>query len=85
MICPDAKTWDLLSMNLLDKDRAESFRQHSLKCERCGSAWRAATQQHAELLDTFQAFDCDHDQRRDQLMAMLPHAAPIFKGRPLKQ
>jgi len=80
MTCPDAKTWDLLSMNLLDKDRAESFRQHSLECERCYTAWQEASRQHTELLDTFQAFDCDHDQRRDQLMAMLPHAAPISKG-----
>ena len=79
MMCPDAKTWDLLSMNLLDTDRAESFRQHSLECERCYTVWQEASRQHAELLETFQVFDCDHDQRRDQLMAMLPHAAPISK------
>ncbi len=79
MTCPDAKTWNLLSMNLLDEDRAESLRQHSLECERCHTAWQEASRQHTELLDAFQAFDCNHVQRRDQLMAMLPESVPFSK------
>jgi hypothetical protein len=79
MTCPDAKTWNLLSMNLLDEDRAESLRQHCRECERCYAAWQEASRQHTELLDTFQAFDCHHDQRREQLMAMLPQSAPFSK------
>ena len=82
MTCPDAKTWNLLSMNLLDEDRAESLRQHSLECERCYTTWQGASRQHAELLDTFQAFDCNHDQRRDQLMAMLPQSVPLSEKEP---
>jgi hypothetical protein len=77
MTCPDAKTWSLLSMNVLDEDRAESLRQHSLECERCHTAWQEAFRQHTELLDAFQAFGCNHDRRRDQLMAMLPEPMPF--------
>lgn len=77
MICPDAKTWNLLSMNLLDECRAETLRQHCLECERCRAAWQDASRQHSELLDGFEAFDCNHDQRRDQLMAMLPEPVPF--------
>ncbi|HUT90390.1 MAG TPA: hypothetical protein VMY37_12890 [Thermoguttaceae bacterium] len=77
MTCPDGKTWILLSMSLLDEDRAESLRQHCLECERCRSAWQEASRQHSELLDGFEAFDCNHDQRRDQLMAMLPEPVPF--------
>jgi len=77
MICPDAKTWNLLSMNLLDECRAETLRQHCLECERCRTAWQEASRQHSELLDGFEAFDCNHDQRRDQLMAMLPEPVPF--------
>ncbi len=79
MTCPDAKTWNLLSMNLLDEDRAESLRQHCLECEPCCIAWQEASRQHTELLDAFGAFDCNHDQRRDQLMAMLPQSVPSSK------
>ncbi len=77
MTCPDAKTWNLLSMNLLDESRAEALRQHCLECERCRSARQEASRQHSELLDSFEAFDCNHDQRRDQLIAMLPEPAPF--------
>jgi hypothetical protein len=77
MNCPDAKTWNLLSMNLLDEERAESLRQHCRECERCESTWQEASRQHSELLSEFEAFGCDHDQRRDQLMAMLPEPVPV--------
>ncbi len=79
MTCPDARTWNLLSMNLLDEDRAESLRQHCLECEPCHAVCREASRRHTELLDTFQAFDRDHHQRRDQLMAMLPESAAFSK------
>ena len=82
MICPDAKTWNLLSMNLLDECRAETLRQHSLECERCHTAWQEASRQHTELLDAFQAFDCNHDQHREQLMAMLPQPVPFSQREP---
>jgi uncharacterized protein YdhG (YjbR/CyaY superfamily) len=54
MTCPDAKTWSLLSMNLLDENRAEALRQHCLECERCRTAWQEASRQHSELLDGFE-------------------------------
>ena len=79
MTCPDAKTWDLLSMKLLHEDQAESLRQHLVECERCHAAWQEACRQHTELLEAFQAFDCNHDRRRDQLMALLPQSAPLSK------
>ncbi len=77
MICPDANTWNLLSMNLLDESHAESLREHCLSCERCQAAWQEASRQHTDLLDSFEAFGCNHDQRREQLMAMLPHSVPV--------
>ncbi len=77
MNCPDAKTWNLLSMNLLDEERAESLRQHCRECERCESTWQEASRQHSELLSGIEAFECDHDQRREQLMAMLPEPVPV--------
>ncbi len=80
MTCPDAKTWNLLSMNLLDEALARSLRQHALECQRCHAAWQEASRRHTELLETFsKTFDCDHDQRRDQLMALLPVSVPLCK------
>jgi hypothetical protein len=72
MTCPDSKTWDLLSMNLLTEDVAESLRRHSQECEKCSRAWHEAARRHDELRSAFQEFDCDHDQRREQLMTLLP-------------
>ena len=82
MICPDAKNWDLLSMKLLPEDQAKSLRQHLLDCERCNAAWQEACRQHTELLDAFQAFDRNHVQRRDQLMALLPQSVPLSRKEP---
>ncbi len=76
MNCPDANTWNLLSMGLLDEARSESLREHRKECERCRTAWEEALGQHSELVDAFEAFDCDHDRRREQLMAMLDRSAP---------
>lgn len=39
MNCPDAKTWNLLSMNLLNEDRAESLRQHSHVTAKIHNRW----------------------------------------------
>jgi hypothetical protein len=77
MNCPDTKTWNLLSMNLLDEDHAESLRRHSMECEQCHAACQNASRQHGELHEAFQAFDRNHDQRRDQLMAMLPQSTSV--------
>lgn len=79
MNCPDAKSWNLLSMNLLDESDAESLRQHSRECEQCHAARQEAAQQNSELLAAFQAFDRNHVQQRDQLMAMLPQTAPCAR------
>ena len=76
MNCPDANTWNLLSMGLLDEARSESLREHCKECERCRTAWEEALGQHSELVDAFEAFDCDHDRQREQLMAMLDRPAP---------
>ncbi len=76
MTCPDAKTWDLLSMNLLDEGQAESLRQHCSQCERCSATSHEAARQHDDLINAFQVFEFDHDQRREQLMAMLPQSVP---------
>ncbi len=72
MNCPDTKTWRLLSMELLVDDQAQALRDHLLECPKCSAVWQQVSQQHSDLLEAFQAFDCHHDQRRDQLMAMLP-------------
>ncbi|MBN1347679.1 MAG: hypothetical protein JXQ73_33640 [Phycisphaerae bacterium] len=80
MSCPDTRTWNLLSMDLLDEDRAASLRRHSLECERCRTARQEASREHADLLDALEAFGRDHDQRRQELMAMLPEPAASAEG-----
>lgn len=76
MNCPDAKKWELLSMDLLADDEARTLRDHVSKCPQCSAAWQRATGQHQDLQAAFAAFDLKHDQHREQLMAMLPPAAP---------
>ncbi|MCA9237156.1 MAG: hypothetical protein KDA44_16900 [Planctomycetales bacterium] len=76
MTCPDAKTWDLLSMNLLKDPQAETLRRHARQCEQCRAAWQEAAQRHADLVVAMGEFDRQHDQRREQLMSMLPPSAP---------
>jgi hypothetical protein len=68
-------------MELLAEEQAQSLREHLPDCPRCSSLGQHAAQQHSDLLAAFQAFDCNHDRHREQLMAMLPHAAP---GSPVK-
>lgn len=84
MKCPDRNTWNLLSMNLLDETEAVSLRNHCAECERCRVLWQEALGQHSELLAAFKAFDGDHDQHREQLMAMLdrPVSGPDAARRP---
>ena len=72
MNCPDTKTWELLSMDLLAEDQARSLRQHLSECAKCRPIWQQASQQHADLQGAFQMLDCNHDRRREQLLAMLP-------------
>ncbi|MCA9239057.1 MAG: hypothetical protein KDA37_02605 [Planctomycetales bacterium] len=76
MNCPDAKNWELLSMELLSEDKAQALREHLNECPQCSEVWQRAAGRHRDLQAAFQAFGLSHDQRREQLMAMLPPAAP---------
>ncbi len=80
MTCPNDRQLDLLSMGLLDAADAARLEEHVQTCERCGERIRAARRQHIELMRTYEAFDRDHDERREALMAMLPDAAPATQS-----
>lgn len=69
--CPHAENWNLLSMNLVEDEEAARLREHLDECERCQAVWQEASSLHEELQGAFAAFDRDHDQLREQLLARL--------------
>lgn len=80
MTCPDDNQLNLLSMGLLDAPDAGRLESHAQSCERCGERVRAVRRQHIELMRTYEAFDRDHDEQRETLMAMLPDAPPANRS-----
>ncbi|MAT70071.1 MAG: hypothetical protein CMJ58_11165 [Planctomycetaceae bacterium] len=67
-------------MGLLDELQAEALRRHANGCERCQARSRDAAAQHAVLVEALSEFDSQHDQRREQLLAMLPAGALASPG-----
>lgn len=76
MKCPSAKDWDLLAMNLFADEQADEMLAHARICHACRDQFQSARRQHTERVRMYEAFDRNHDELRDQLMAALPDEAP---------
>lgn len=76
MNCPEHTQYDLLVMDLLEQPEAESLLAHARGCPRCRSRFDQSRRAHAQRIRMYEAFDRDHEQLRDQLMAALPAGAP---------
>ncbi len=76
MNCPELQSWDLLAMEALEPPQSDVLRQHAAACGDCHARLSAARRAHIERLRAYEAFDREHEQRREQLMAALPEAPP---------
>jgi len=76
MNCPSPETWELLSMDLLEKQEADAVLRHAETCDACRAAYAASRRTHTHLLRTLEVFDRQHDRRRRELMASLPPTVP---------
>jgi hypothetical protein len=76
MSCPSAKDWDLLAMELLEDEQAERLLAHAKGCAACREQFQNARRAHTDRVRMYEAFDRDHDEQREQLMAALPDEAP---------
>jgi hypothetical protein len=76
MKCPSANEWDLLAMNVLGADEARHMLAHARSCPVCRERFQTARRQHTERVRMYEAFDRDHDELREQLMAVLPDEPP---------
>lgn len=72
MTRPDREDWDLLSMGLSDPARAEELRREADADPAKRAEFDRARREHAALVRAYEAYDRDHEQLRDQLMAALP-------------
>ncbi len=77
MKCPNAKDWDLLAIGTLEGDQAACLLHHARTCSDCRSHYEKAGRAHRRRLKTYEAFDRDHDELRERLMAALPEATPV--------
>ncbi len=75
MKCPSAEQWDLLAMEVLDTDESQGLVSHARVCADCREQLKVARQEHTERVRMYEAFDRDHDQLREELMAALPDEA----------
>jgi hypothetical protein len=80
MKCPCADDWDLLAMEALEGERAEGMREHARTCPTCRKRFRAARRAHIDRVRMYEAFDHDHDELREQLMAAVPEGLPRRSG-----
>lgn len=76
MSCPRAKHWDLLAMELLDEHQVEGMLAHARSCAACREQFQVARREHTDRVRMYEAFDREHDELREQLMAALPDEAP---------
>ena len=76
MTCPSEDKWALLSMNLLEPWQASMLQEHLAGCQSCRTLFTQARRDQAAVARTYEAFDRDHDELRDQLMASLPEEVP---------
>lgn len=80
MRCPSAEDWDLLAMEILTGGQAESMLAHARACDACRTRLEAARRAHIDRVRTYEAFDRDHDELREQLMTALPDELPRRSG-----
>lgn len=76
MKCPSPAQWDLLAMQALEADEAERLYAHARTCPACRESWQAARRAHTDRVRMYETFDRDHDELREQLMAVLPAEPP---------
>jgi len=76
MNCPNAEQWDLLAMDLLEEGDVRDMLGHARACEKCRALYQKTRREHVERMRMYEAFDREHDELRDQLMAVLPIEAP---------
>ncbi len=76
MKCPSAEQWDLLAMDVLGGDEARHMIAHARTCPACRGRFQTARREHTERVRMYEAFDRDHDELREQLMAVLPDELP---------
>lgn len=76
MKCPSPAQWDLLAMQALEADEAERLYAHARTCPPCRESWQAARRAHTDRVRMYETFDRDHDELREQLMAVLPEEPP---------
>ncbi|MFQ5807328.1 MAG: hypothetical protein ACE5I3_12845 [Phycisphaerae bacterium] len=80
MRCPSAKDWDRLAMDLLEPAEAERLLAHARSCAACREQFQAARRAHTDRVRMYEAFDRDHDELREQLLAALPDDSPRRSG-----
>ena len=76
MKCPSPAQWDLLAMEALEADEAERLYAHARVCPDCRETWQVARRTHVDRVRMYEAYDREHDELRDQLMAVLPEEPP---------
>ena len=76
MKCPSAEQWDLLAVDVLGGDEARHMIAHARTCPACRERFQTARREHTERVRMYEAFDRDHDELREQLMAVLPDELP---------
>ncbi|MHC4944638.1 MAG: anti-sigma factor family protein, partial [Planctomycetota bacterium] len=83
MTCPTDREWILLSMDLVEEDRAGRMAGHLDSCRACQEKYDAARGDDADLVRALELMDRDHDKLRDHLKASLSAGGPFarFLGR----
>lgn len=76
MTCPRSQDWDLLATDALEDERAAPLLAHARQCPACREVYAAARRDHIDRVRMYEAFDRDHDEQREQLLAALPADAP---------
>lgn len=76
MRCPRNEEWDLLALEALADERAQALLGHAHQCPTCRQLYAAARRDHTDRMRMYEAFDRNHDEQREQLMAALPAEAP---------
>lgn len=80
MNCPSPADLDLLAMDAFPDARAAALREHLLACPDCRGVYAAARRADLARVRMYEAFDRDHDELREQLLAALP-PEPLRRSR----
>jgi hypothetical protein len=72
MTCPKKSELDLLAMEAFDGERQARLLGHLRECLECQRAYEGARRGHLDRIRMYDQLDRDHDELREQLMAVLP-------------